>query len=237
MEARHDPRVSALVRSPIPRPVRISAHTHARPAGPKMFGPLNRTGMSRVRRGRAADVFSAADGVERHGTSHPRHSVTIDSLARRSQPRGAPMNRRAAPTVLLLEGCDDSRAGYGAALRAVGLQVVDLQDCQRALEAITTATPNVIVASLDSQTRDDRLSWCRAIRTDARTRGIPIILTTPDVTPEDVALATDPVVLLLTLKPSDGARLVAAINRTLAARRAEPSRASPHRRRNATHLA
>src|SRR5262245_46332147 len=59
---------------------------------------------------------------------------------------------------------------------------------QRALETITTATPDVIVATLDSQMRNDRLSWCRAIWTDARTRGIPIVLTTPGVTPDVLRL-------------------------------------------------
>jgi len=78
---------------------------------------------------------------------------------------------------------------------------------------------------------------CRALKADPDTKHIPIVLTTPDPLADDVALATDPGVLVPTLMPSDGAKLAAAINGVLAAQRAEPLRASPRRRGDARRSA
>jgi CheY-like chemotaxis protein len=131
-----------------------------------------------------------------------------------------------------VEGRDDFRAAYSEALRLEGLTVTEAQDAERALDAVITIHPAIIVAGFDSQTRDDRLSLCRAIKADPDTKRIPIVLTTPDVSGADIALATDPGVLVLTLTASDGAKLAAAINGVLAAHRAE---SSPAARRRGAH--
>jgi CheY-like chemotaxis protein len=140
------------------------------------------------------------------------------------------MNRRVPATALLVERRDNVRAAYSEALRLAGLKVTEARDAAQALDAVTTIHPTIIVAEFDSQTRDECLSLCRAMKADPHTTRIPIVLTTPDLSGDDVALATDPGVLVLTLMPSDGAKLAAAINGVLAAQRAEPLRADEEMR-------
>ena len=83
---------------------------------------------------------------------------------------------------------------------------------------------------MDAQIRNDRLSFCRQIKGEPRTRPIPILLMTESLMEHDVELATDPGVLVLTMAPNDVAKLVAAVNGVLAAQRAEPLSASVRRR-------
>jgi len=135
------------------------------------------------------------------------------------------MIRRIPATVLVLEERHDSRAAYAEALRRVGLDVAELADSQTALDVVKAIQPRVIVASFDSRTREDRLALCREIKANPTTSGIPILLTALDVTEDDTALATDPGVLVLTVKQSDGAKLAAAVEGVLAGQRAEPLRA------------
>jgi len=140
------------------------------------------------------------------------------------------MNRRVPAIALLMEGRNNFRTAYSEALRLAGLTVTEARDVQQALDAVSTIQPTIIVAGFDSETRDDCLSLCRAMKADPHTTRIPIVLTTPDLSGDDVALATDPGVLVLTLMPSDGAKLAAAINGVLAAQRAEPLRADEEMR-------
>lgn len=147
------------------------------------------------------------------------------------------MNRRTPATILLLEAHEDPRAVYAGTLRKAGLDVTEVGDSQAALDAAKAIQPRVIVATFDSRTRDDRLSFCREIKADSRTKGIPIVLTSADVTDEDAELATDPGVLVLTLVQPDSSKLVAAVEGVLAAERAEPLRASLPRRKNVNRSA
>jgi PleD family two-component response regulator len=142
------------------------------------------------------------------------------------------MNRRSPATVLLLDERGDYRAAFAEALRLAGLNVSECVDSPAALEAINTARPRVIVASFDPRTRDDRLTFCRAIKANSGTKRIPVLLTTTDRVAEDVGLATDPGVMVLTLMQDEGAKLVAAVDGVLTAQRVEPLRASLHRRKN-----
>jgi two-component system cell cycle response regulator len=142
------------------------------------------------------------------------------------------MDRRTPATVLLIEGRDAFRTEYAAALRPSGLEVIAVGNSQVALEAVRSRHPRVIVAGLDPQTRDDRLDFCRQIKRDPDTRDIPILLTTDNVTPEDVALAEDPGVLVLTIAAHDESKLIAAINGVLTAQRARPLPATLSRRRD-----
>ena len=129
---------------------------------------------------------------------------------------------------------------YADALRAADLDVADVNDDERALQLAALTRPRVIAAGFDASTRAIRLAFCRAIRGDARTAGIPVLLLqAADATPDDVGLATDAGVLVLSVPPDDGTKLVAAINGVLAAQRAEPLRASllRHRRSDTTRPA
>ena len=147
------------------------------------------------------------------------------------------MNRRMPTTVLLLDGRDDYRTAFAEALRGAGLQVRECADTQTAVDAINTSPPRVIVAGFDPRTREDRLSFCRTIKADPRTSGISVLLTTPSMADDDAALATDPGVLVLTVRQDDGAKLIAALEGVLVAQRAAPIRASLRKRRTANRLA
>jgi CheY-like chemotaxis protein len=138
-------------------------------------------------------------------------------------------NRPMPTTLLLVEARDDSRSPHAAALRAAGLRVIRVCDSHAALEALKTVLPSVVVAALNPRTRDDHLAVCREIRSDSRTRQIPILLTTERMTEQDVALATDPGALVLTATQQDGAKLVAAVHGVVAVQRAEPLKTSLHR--------
>lgn len=137
-------------------------------------------------------------------------------------------------TVLLLEAREDFRAVHAEALRLAGLDVTEVGDSRTALNVAEAIRPRVIVASFDSRTRDDRLTFCRDIKADPRTRDIPILLASADVTDRDVEVATDAGVLVLTVPEPDGHKLVAAVEGVLAAERAEPLRTSlrRHKRQN-----
>jgi CheY-like chemotaxis protein len=134
------------------------------------------------------------------------------------------MVRRIPATVLVLEE-RDSRAVYAEALRQAGLEVAEVADSQTALDVAKAMQPRVIVASFDSHMREDRLAFCREIKANPSTSSIPILLTAADVREDDTALATDPGVLLLTVKEPDGTKLAAAVEGVLAGQRAEPLRA------------
>jgi CheY-like chemotaxis protein len=147
------------------------------------------------------------------------------------------MNRRTPAAILLLEEQDAPRATHAEALRQAGLDVTEVADSEAALDAAKTIRPRVIVASFDSRTREDRLSFCREIKADPSTNSIPILLTAADVTEEDTGLATDPGVLVLTLMQRDSSKLVAAVEGVLAGERAEPLRASLRRRKDVNRSA
>jgi CheY-like chemotaxis protein len=132
-------------------------------------------------------------------------------------------------TVLLVEARDDSRSGHATALREAGLDVIRVRDSQAALEALKSVMPKVLVAGLNSRTRDDHVRLCREIRSDSRTEQIPILLTTERMMDHDAELATDPGALVVTATQHDGMKLVAAVQGVLAGQRAEPLRASLHR--------
>jgi DNA-binding response OmpR family regulator len=129
-------------------------------------------------------------------------------------------------TVLLLDHREDFRTALATGLRAAGLDVNVARDLRSASEALKTSPPTIMVAALDSRTRDDHLRLCREIKSDPHTKDTSLLLITEALTDEDVALATDPGALVLAVSPEDSAKLAAAIQGVLAGRRAEPLRAS-----------
>jgi DNA-binding response OmpR family regulator len=142
------------------------------------------------------------------------------------------MNRRKPVTILLLEDRDDCSAEFAEALRGADLKVIAVADLQTAWPLVERIRPRVIVANMDARTRTERLTFCREVRSDARTARIPVLLTTEHTAEEDINLATDPGVLVLTMARGDGAKLTAAVAGVLTAQRAESSTASRRRRRD-----
>jgi DNA-binding response OmpR family regulator len=139
-------------------------------------------------------------------------------------------------TVLFLEPRDESRSAHASAM--AGFDVTTVHDPEAALNSLDKRLPDIIIVRLDPRTRDLHLALCRQIRNDARTKQIPVLLTTDGMADHDVGLATDPGALVLTAPPDDGAKLLAALQGILAATQGilaatppTPLRASLRRRR------
>jgi len=118
--------------------------------------------------------------------------------------------------VLLIHPDDNSRAVYGDVLRNGGFTVVTAPDCAAGLYALSELTPEIVVASFDPQTRDECLAFCERLKSDARTRAIPILLTSETIDGADLQRATDISVLGVSIGPHDGAKMTSAIHGVLA---------------------
>jgi CheY-like chemotaxis protein len=146
------------------------------------------------------------------------------------------MDRRRRTPVLLLEGRSDRRAEFAKALLEADFDVTAVDDSRTAVDALGKIRPRAVIANLDTTTRSDRIDFCRQIKDDPRTKTIPILLMAESLMEQDVKLATDPGVLVLTA-PHDVAKLMGALNGVLAAQRAEGLSASLRRRRDMTRTA
>jgi CheY-like chemotaxis protein len=136
----------------------------------------------------------------------------------------------------LLEGRSDRRAEFAEALRDADFDVTAVSDSQAAVASLDRIRPRAVIANLDAATRSDRIDFCRQIKDDPRTKTIPILLMAESLMEQDVQLATDPGVLVLTA-PHDVAKLMGALNGVLAAQRAQPLSASLRRRRDMSRTA
>jgi CheY-like chemotaxis protein len=135
------------------------------------------------------------------------------------------MSRRPIVTVLLLG--NGSRAPYAQALRTAGFSVDEAGDEAEALSIVGRTSPAVILICFDAATRTDRLRFCRTVKADTHARDTPmLLLTTAAATGDDVELATDPGVMVLTVPADDATKLVAAVQGVMAAQRPEPLRAA-----------
>jgi len=137
-----------------------------------------------------------------------------------------------APTssvVLLLEPNDDSRTEYTASLRAAGFTVVATPNCAVAHYALAEITPQIVIASFDPRTHVECLAFCERLKSDARTRVIPILLTSATINDDDLQRATEMSVLGLTVGPHDGAKMLAAVKGVLAVAEGRVSMSEPQR--------
>jgi CheY-like chemotaxis protein len=141
------------------------------------------------------------------------------------------MNRRLPNTVLLFDSRDDSRAVYAGALRLAGCTVEEAAREDAALAVLSRSRPTVIVVAFDAATRDERLGFCRTVKSDLNSGSTPILLLTETAAGTDMELATDPGVMVLTVPSDDGGKLVAAVQGVLAAQRPAPLRATIKRHR------
>lgn len=133
------------------------------------------------------------------------------------------MERRSPPVILLVDDNDRVRAHYAEALQRADFDVVEVGAWQAARDAVNTTRPRIVVASFAPDARESCLTFCREIKTDQRTQDIPILVVARDITREDLRLAMDAGVLMVTLYQGDPTKLVAAVNGMLAAQRTEAS--------------
>ena len=135
------------------------------------------------------------------------------------------MNRRTPVTVLLFDARADSREAYADALRSAGWRIEEADRGDAALAAMVRSRPHVIIVAFDAETRDDRLRFCRDVKADLSSGSTPILLLTSAATGDDVELATDPGVMVLTVTPDAASKLIAAVQGVMAAQRPTPLRA------------
>ena len=84
---------------------------------------------------------------------------------------------RPGTIVLLVEDDAATRDGYAEFLAAVGLYVVEASNSLEALDVIARTMPDIIVTDL-TMSPTDRLQLCERLRSDPRTREIPVIVVT-----------------------------------------------------------
>jgi len=125
--------------------------------------------------------------------------------------------------VLLIEPNVASGASYGDALRRAGYTVVLVPDTTTALQALTEITPHIVVARFDPRTHDERLALCERLKGDARTAGIPILLTSDTIGRDDLKRATEISVLGVSIGPHDGGKMTSAVRGVLAVAEARAS--------------
>jgi DNA-binding response OmpR family regulator len=125
-------------------------------------------------------------------------------------------------SLLLLESDESARAAYTRALRDAGCTVSTAIDSTQAYTAALAEMPDVIVVGFDPLVREDRFGLCKRLGADARTRQVPILLTSPVVNQNDLELATSTGVLALVLESCDAAKLVSAVRGVVAARLKPP---------------
>ena len=112
-------------------------------------------------------------------------------------------------------------------MRDAGCTVSMATDSAHAYTAALAERPDVIVVGFDPSIREDRFGLCKRLSADARTRHVPILLTSAAVNQNDLELATSTGVLALVLESLDAAKLVSAVRGVVAARlKPPPLRAS-----------
>ena len=126
-------------------------------------------------------------------------------------------------SLLLLESDESARAAYTGALRDAGCTVSTAPDSAHAYTAALAEVPDVIVVGFDPSVREDRFGLCKRLGADARTRHVPILLTSAAVNQSDLELATSAGVLALAVESRDAAKLVSAVRGVVAARLKPPS--------------
>ena len=132
--------------------------------------------------------------------------------------------------VLLIEPNDDSRAIYSDALRRAGFTVVMAPACAAGLYALAEITPQIVIASFDPRTRDECLAFCERLKSNSRTRAIPILLKTETINGDDLRRATEISVLGVSIGPQDGAKITSAVRGVLAVAEGPASLPQPERK-------
>ena len=120
------------------------------------------------------------------------------------------------PVVLVVDDHDDTRDLYATFLGAMGLATVEATTCAEALARVASAAVDAVV--LDRRLPDgDGCDVARALKTDPRTRALPIIVLSGD--PSDPTIIADAYLI----KPIVPDVLYDELKRLLAARGVAPS--------------
>ena len=126
------------------------------------------------------------------------------------------------PLVLLVEPTDARNRQHNECLADAGFRVKSVQTEEVEVARVLEQRPAVIAAELASSGLATTLSLAKRFRQDPEARLIPFIIYGHHLHPEDIEDAARAGALWLHLEPTDGARLVAAVQGLLAASRNEP---------------
>jgi two-component system, cell cycle response regulator DivK len=83
------------------------------------------------------------------------------------------------PLVLVVDDDDDTRELYIETLAMLGFDTLDAADCEQARQQAYDSYPDVVVTDLTLR-GDDGWQLIQDLKSDARTRDIPIVLLTGD---------------------------------------------------------
>ena len=127
---------------------------------------------------------------------------------------------RPGTIVLLVEDDAATRDGYAEFLAAVGLYVVEASNSLEALDVIARTMPDIIVTDLTMSPMDG-LQLCERLRSDPRTREIPVIVVTGNDDDDVLHRAMESGCDRILLKPVPPSALIRSV-RTLAALGRQP---------------
>jgi CheY-like chemotaxis protein len=127
-----------------------------------------------------------------------------------------------SPPILVVEDDRHALSGYLEFLATAGFDPTGVPDAQRALPLALEDPPDVLVTDITLPGMSG-FELAAALRSDVRTRNVPIIGITAHWTPEVRTRATDLRMHAMLLKPCTPAHLLAELERVLSARRAARS--------------
>jgi two-component system, cell cycle response regulator DivK len=84
---------------------------------------------------------------------------------------------RSGPLILIVEDDPETRRFYVDALKLHGFRTDDAHNGYQALEKAFVATPHLVLADIDIPGIDG-IELCRRLRTDIRTREVPVLAVT-----------------------------------------------------------
>jgi CheY-like chemotaxis protein len=134
---------------------------------------------------------------------------------------GEPVGSDAGPLVLIVDDVQDNRTIYVLFLKFSGYRIAEAENGAEALEKARTLLPDVIVMDLSLPVMD---GWeaTRRLRSDPRTKKIPIVALTGHALPEHAQAAREAGCDLVITKPCLPDQLMDAIRRILDAPKARP---------------
>ena len=94
-----------------------------------------------------------------------------------NEPVSGSVVQTSGPLVLIVEDDRETRHYYTAVLAAAGFEIEEAHNGYQALEKATRRIPALILADIAVPGLDG-IELCRRLRTDARTRGIPVLAVT-----------------------------------------------------------
>jgi DNA-binding response OmpR family regulator len=128
--------------------------------------------------------------------------------------------------ILYVENEPDIRRLVGYVLAAAGMTVECVPDTGSALQAIRRTRPDALLLDI-MLPGEDGYSFCRHLRDDPRTAGLPIVILSARAMAVEVQRGYDSGADVYLSKPFEPAALIDGIRRAVAIRRGDPRRDPP----------